>query len=216
VTTTGRRLTSLLAGLGCGAVIAVLVATTSQPTHPDVIRPDPLAVSAAPVQVAAITQPRPQMAPAIHGRAPALPLLPGPTPPSSHHRGGSSQLRGPTAQVLALTNAQRSKAGCRALSVDATLTRVAQQHSVDMARRSYFSHTAPGGHTWEQRQITSGFSAGRTGGENIARGPNSAREVMTGWMNSPPHRRNILNCGFTTIGIGYTAKGNYWTQDFGY
>ena len=33
-------------------------------------------------------------------------------------------------------------------------------------------------------------------------------------MNSPGHRRNILNCGLRAIGVGF-APGNVWTQDFG-
>lgn len=191
------------------------VATAGPQTHRTAESPDPTVVSAAPAPVAAVQAPGDPSHPAA--TAPALPLIPGPQPPAPHRAKSSrSHLSGPAAQVLALTNAQRSKAGCRPLSVDSTLTRVAQQHSVDMARRGYFSHTDPGGHTWEQRQITAGFSSERTGGENIARGPDSAREVMNGWMNSPPHRRNILECRFTTIGIGYTSNGNYWTQDFGY
>jgi uncharacterized protein YkwD len=41
---------------------------------------------------------------------------------------------------------------------------------------------------------------------------------MQMWMDSDGHRRNILNCGTTQIGVGYAtggAYGNYWTQDFG-
>jgi uncharacterized protein YkwD len=33
-------------------------------------------------------------------------------------------------------------------------------------------------------------------------------------MNSSGHRANILNAGFTQIGVGYVANGNYWTQMF--
>jgi uncharacterized protein YkwD len=190
VTRTGRRITPLLAGL-LSAVVAVvtLVATTGPMAHAAVAGAHP---------------------------TPALPLLP--EPPGKHHSSssGSSHLSGPSARVLSLTNKQRRAHGCRALVVDSILNRVAQQHSVDMARRGYFSHTDPGGSTWEKRQIAAGWSAEKTGGENIAVGPTSAAEVMNGWMHSPPHRRNILDCEFTTIGVGYSAKGHYWTQDFGF
>jgi uncharacterized protein YkwD len=40
---------------------------------------------------------------------------------------------------------------------------------------------------------------------------------MSGWMNSPGHRANLLNPNMTEIGLGlaYTAGGYpYWTQDF--
>jgi uncharacterized protein YkwD len=125
-------------------------------------------------------------------------------------------LNGPAAQVLALTNAQRTRNGCRPLAVDSHLTSAAQQHSDDMARTGFFSHTSKSGKGWEAREIASGFSSERTGGENIAFGQTSAKQVVNTWMHSPPHRRNILDCQFTTIGIGYAANGHYWTQDFGF
>lgn len=39
---------------------------------------------------------------------------------------------------------------------------------------------------------------------------------MNGWMASTGHRRNILNCSFRSIGIGFASNGYYWVQDFGY
>ena len=42
-------------------------------------------------------------------------------------------------------------------------------------------------------------------GENIAKGQRTPAEVMTGWMNSPGHKANILNCGFKNIGVGVAA-----------
>jgi uncharacterized protein YkwD len=41
---------------------------------------------------------------------------------------------------------------------------------------------------------------------------------MEAWMNSPGHRANILNCEFTTLGVGvhFGPGGPWWTQDFGY
>jgi uncharacterized protein YkwD len=44
--------------------------------------------------------------------------------------------------------------------------------------------------------------------------------VVSGWMASPGHRANILNCRLRNVGIGYgessgSAYGTYWVQDFG-
>ena len=36
---------------------------------------------------------------------------------------------------------------------------------------------------------------------------------MTGWMNSPGHRANILSTSFSEVGLA--RVGNYWTQNFG-
>jgi uncharacterized protein YkwD len=120
-------------------------------------------------------------------------------------------------QVIQLVNAQRVKAGCRALRVDLRLVRAAQAHSIDMARRRYFSHTTPDGRTFVQRIRAQGYT-GSPLGENIAAGYPTASAVMTAWMKSPGHRANILNCRYTYIGVGSAIGGPYgyyWTQDFG-
>ena len=41
---------------------------------------------------------------------------------------------------------------------------------------------------------------------------------MAGWMDSPGHRANILNCQARAIGVGVAAAADgtlYWTQMFG-
>ena len=59
--------------------------------------------------------------------------------------------------------------------------------------------------------------------ENIAAGYSTPQAVVQGWMNSPGHRDNILNCALQEIGVGYrnleidTGSVNYhyyWTQVF--
>jgi uncharacterized protein YkwD len=118
-----------------------------------------------------------------------------------------------TAQI-SRTNEARHAKGCRPLKPSSNLTRSAQGHANDMSARDYFSHTSQSGRTWVKRIKAAGFKD--PGGENIARGFYSATAVHRAWMNSPDHRRNILNCQFRHIGVGYTADGGYWVQDFGY
>ncbi|HEX8345837.1 MAG TPA: CAP domain-containing protein [Actinoplanes sp.] len=118
--------------------------------------------------------------------------------------------------VVTLVNEERSAAGCRALTTDAKLTAAARAHSADMAARGYFSHTTPEGVQFSTRITDAGYRWSGAG-ENIAKGQRTAREVMTGWMNSAGHKANILNCSFTDIGVGVVAdaKGSLvWTQDF--
>ncbi|MDR7325607.1 CAP domain-containing protein [Catenuloplanes niger] len=121
------------------------------------------------------------------------------------------------AQVVALTNEARVKAGCTKLTVNAHLAKAAQAFSRDMADKNYFSHTGKDGSNFVQRAKRAGFT--RTAmGENIAWGYRDAQGVVKGWMNSPGHRKNILNCKSTLIGVGAArnAKGVvYWTQEFG-
>jgi uncharacterized protein YkwD len=83
-----------------------------------------------------------------------------------------------------------------------------------MVNRHYFEHNSPDGNTPADRTAAAGYPD--YGGENIAWGQRSAAEVVTDWMNSPDHRRNILDCEFTTVGVGLDPRGMYWTQDFGY
>ena len=126
---------------------------------------------------------------------------------------------GVTTQVVTLTNAERAKAGCGPLAVNATLTAVAQAHSQDMATNNYFDHNSQDGRTPFDRMTAAGYRYS-TAAENIAAGQRTPQDVMTAWMNSPGHRANILNCALKQIGVGYATGpssqyGVYWTQDFG-
>ncbi|MEU5347883.1 MULTISPECIES: CAP domain-containing protein [unclassified Streptomyces] len=121
------------------------------------------------------------------------------------------------AEVVALTNAERTRAGLRPLAVDPLLTNAAQAHSADMVARAFYSHTSPDGSEPWHRAAAAG-STRRTIGENIACGQRSAAEVVQGWMDSPGHRANILKPDFTHIGVGFAgggSAGTYWTQLFG-
>src|SRR5262249_33259719 len=123
-------------------------------------------------------------------------------------------------QVLDLTTTARERHGCRPLALDPRLARAAREHAHDMVVRHYFSHVTPDGKDPSERAMAAGFPAGA--GENIAVGFPSASAVMDGWMGSKGHRANILDCGYTVIGVGYDpgtvligyAPGS-WVQMFG-
>ncbi|MBQ8790436.1 MAG: CAP domain-containing protein [Ruminiclostridium sp.] len=55
-------------------------------------------------------------------------------------------------------------------------------------------------------------------GENIASGQHSAKDVVDSWMNSPTHRKNILNPDFENIAIAFYEASDiyhyYWVQEF--
>jgi uncharacterized protein YkwD len=122
-------------------------------------------------------------------------------------------------RVLDLVNAERSFAGLSTLSFDARLQAAAEAHSLDMATHSNcFTHDSCDGTAWVTR-MRSYYPSGGIG-ENIAAGYLTPEAVVTGWMNSPGHKANILNGSFQSIGIGYVYSPgatypNYWTQDFG-
>lgn len=120
-------------------------------------------------------------------------------------------------QVVKLTNKERAKAGCKALRSNSLLKSAAQKHSADMAKKNYFSHTGKDGRSPFDRMTDAGYSF-TAAAENIAAGQRTPAGVVQGWMNSSGHRKNILNCAYTEIGVGYAkggSYGTYWTQDFG-
>jgi uncharacterized protein YkwD len=125
------------------------------------------------------------------------------------------------AQVLQLTNNERANAGCGPLRTNSALTKAADLHATDMVVHHFFDHNSQDGRSPFDRMKAAGFTGGSMA-ENIAVGYNSAAAVVDGWMHSEGHRRNILDCGYTLIGIGYDSGqvkpdwGNgSWVQDFG-
>src|SRR5690606_33499239 len=120
-------------------------------------------------------------------------------------------------EVVRLTNAERAEGGCGPLKHDARLRKAAYGHSADMAENDYFDHDSLDGRDMADRIRAAGFS-GSAMAENIAMGQRTAAEVVQGWMNSDGHRRNIMDCTYTHIGVGAAkdAQGRiYWTQNFG-
>ena len=119
-------------------------------------------------------------------------------------------------QVVRLVNQERAAAGLGSLASDSQLAAVAQKKAEDMAKNGYFSHTSPTYGSAFDMLKAAGISY-RTAGENIAKGQKTAETVMNGWMNSSGHRSNILNSGYTRIGVGYAVDGSgtpYWVQIF--
>lgn len=151
------------------------------------------------------------LAATVAGGALSAPAVAAPADPSGPAKASTVQLR---ADVVSSVNQVRAKHGCKPLKVASALTTSAQRHANDMAAKRYFSHTSADGRSWVSRQRAAGWK--NPGGENIARGFDAARPVMNAWMNSPLHRRNIVNCNFRYIGVGFTASGEYWVQNFGY
>lgn len=133
----------------------------------------------------------------------------------SNSQQGSVQT-GKAAEVLKLVNEERSKAGLAGLKSDDKLNKLAQLKAQDMAEKGYFSHTSPTYGSAFDMMKEYGVSY-KTAGENIAKGQRTSESVMRSWMNSQGHRANILNSGYSRLGVGYAvdAKGNtYWVQMF--
>ena len=122
---------------------------------------------------------------------------------------------GPTdpevATFVKLMNAHRRSLGLSPLAWDRRAAAVAQEHSRDMFERDYFSHTSPNGRTMRDRLEAGGVKYSQAG-ENIAWGQETGRAVLTAWLRSPGHRKNIERSGYTRHGVA--KVGLYWTHVF--
>lgn len=119
-------------------------------------------------------------------------------------------------KVVQLTNKERTERGLQPLKVATNLSKMADVKAEDMRDNHYFSHTSPTYGSPFDMMDQFGISYSYAG-ENIAAGQRSPQEVVKAWMNSPGHRRNILNSHYTYIGVGYTdggSYGSYWVQEF--
>lgn len=94
----------------------------------------------------------------------------------------------------------------------------ATAHARDMARRTFFDHRGSDGKQPKDRVLRAGYEP-RLTGENIAFGPESAEEVVAGWLASPGHCANIMDARFEHLGVALATgrkRGEiYWVQTFG-
>jgi uncharacterized protein YkwD len=130
-------------------------------------------------------------------------------------------------QVLELVNQARVRghvcggerfAPAAPLVISGKLHRAARGHARDMAKRNYFEHRSPDGRSPKDRVQREGYRLLLTG-ENIAFGPETAAEVVNGWLGSPGHCANIMDPRFREMGVAVSLGGKrghfYWVQELG-
>jgi uncharacterized protein YkwD len=119
--------------------------------------------------------------------------------------------------LFKLVNAERKKLGLAPVRSSASLSFLARKHSQDMALRGDISHLSTSGETYSNRLVEGGFYFIKNG-ENVAFSQTFIAEfIHQGFMDSPGHRKNILDPDFDELGIGVVFikdKGYYVTQDF--
>lgn len=119
----------------------------------------------------------------------------------------SSYLSKDEEKMIELVNSERLKLGLSPLKADEDLVKLGRMKSSDMINKNYFDHNSPTYGSPFDMLKSYGVSYGYAG-ENIAGAPNVER-AHTALMNSPGHRRNILNSNYTHIGIGIIDGGPY-------
>ncbi len=122
-------------------------------------------------------------------------------------------------QLLIYINEARAQFGRPPLPYVLELGMAAQQHVNDMAMYGYTAHIGADGSYPAERLIWHNYTAGYAG-EATAWGFQYAYEAVEFWINSPPHRRILLNAQATDIGVGFVTDYDapnvwYWTAEFG-
>ena len=116
--------------------------------------------------------------------------------------------------LLDSANHDRSAAGLTPLKWDPALAKAAHQHALRMAHMNQLSHQFPGEPSMQDRARQAGAHFSMIA-ENVAQGPTPA-SIHTQWMNSPPHRANLLDPELTAVGISVVQSGNtlFAVEDF--
>ncbi|WAX76818.1 CAP domain-containing protein [Streptomyces sp. KMM 9044] len=186
-------------------------------TAPETSASRPISTAPKPVTEPTTAAPKPTTAVPEPSTTAPKPTTAAPEPTtgaSSPAAAGDANASGAVARVVELVNAERGKVGCSPVKVNTTLTEAAQNHSEDMAASGSMSHAGSDGSSPADRITRAGYNWS-TYGENVAYGYSTPEQVMAGWMASPGHKENILNCAFKEIGVGLAQPGDYWTQNFG-
>ena len=136
--------------------------------------------------------------------------------------GGASAGAGSTSRVALTTleqqttdqiNALRVSYGLRPLTFSPLLFESADTHCQQMLGGGYFGHQSSTGASFGSR-IESFYPVGRAtyyaAGENLlwSAGPMSSAQMIARWMQSPEHRRNLLNPTWRQIGLASMSSAS--------
>jgi hypothetical protein len=120
------------------------------------------------------------------------------SPPARGQENGSAQT------LFESANHERAAHGLAPLIWSATLARAARQHALRMAAQNTLSHQFPGEPGMAERASQAGARFSSLA-ENVAEGP-SAQSIHQQWMNSPPHRANLLDAQLDSVGIAVAER----------
>lgn len=108
--------------------------------------------------------------------------------------------------VIALMNHYRRENQLPGLHADPRLMKAAEDRMRDMEEVGYWSHESPEGRSPFFWLLFRSYRF-RMAGENLARGFETAGLLVSSWMDSPGHRRNILGVEFHHVGVAVIEGG---------
>ncbi|MCC8023232.1 MAG: CAP domain-containing protein [Clostridiales bacterium] len=121
-------------------------------------------------------------------------------------------------EVVRLVNLERKTAGLNPLQIGGqALQNAVERRALEITQS--FSHTRPGGTSFDTVLAEYAVARYTTAGENLAAGQTTPEQVVAEWMDSPGHRANILNPAYTQIAVAYRYEASlhyrhYWAQLF--
>jgi Cysteine-rich secretory protein family len=116
--------------------------------------------------------------------------------------------------LLKAANKDRAAKGLAPLKWDPALATAAHEHALRMAKMNQLSHQFPGEPPVQDRARQAGARFSVIA-ENVAQGP-TLGGIHDQWMNSPPHRANLLDPTLDSVGISVVQSGNmlFAVEDF--
>lgn len=105
-----------------------------------------------------------------------------------------------SANIIQLTNQERTAAGLNTLTNNAKLAAAAQAKANNMFELQYWDHYGPNGETPWMFISQAGYTYVYAG-ENLAKGFRTAEGVHEAWMASPTHKENIMSVNYKEIGV---------------
>jgi uncharacterized protein YkwD len=115
--------------------------------------------------------------------------------------------------ILKLVNDARTAEGICPLTMNDQLVAAAQRHANDMKNGDFLDHTGSDGTTVGNRVSDTGYAYVVVGENILSRTTLNASGAFNQWWNSPGHHDNMMNSGFTEVGIawaGPSATGKYY------
>jgi uncharacterized protein YkwD len=133
-----------------------------------------------------------------------------PAPPATPPAEVPAELRETEMAITEGVNDQRREQGLNPLEHRDDLAAVARSYSERMLEEGFFGHVDPEGEDVSDRVLDAGISFLAVG-ENLYLGEGPIDHVeasVSGWMQSPGHRQNILREQFSQTGVGMAREGN--------
>ena len=127
-----------------------------------------------------------------------------------------AEAEGTLSALVEAHNRERAKEKLPPLKANPQLEAAAREHARDMARREKMSHEGSDGSSPADRVKKAGYRYVRTA-ENVAVEYSTVERAMRGWMESPPHRKNVLG-DYAEMGAAVARDFDgqpYWCVEFG-